>query len=297
MLVGLAYLPDITSQFADLLGLGRCRTATHSILFAVLASSLLSTVVARLAGIRLLAAWGLTTFSVLTHVLLDLFQDSDCSPFWPFTTHRFAWPNWLPVEGVGHEALWLGGVCAVLILARALRGWKRSRPPVLRRHDQGPLFLSYGLTGLILTLAVVTHYLCSVRERQLMQARALIQGGRPAEALPLLDHAARWPHEGLQGGVEYARGEAYEGIGDQHRAEQCYLAALRERPDDFWILSDLAVLYASFPESANQRHRRVAPLLARLREHHSNRPELPRIVAKIERRLGLSQTQPVCASP
>jgi hypothetical protein len=300
LLVGLAYLPDIVSQLCDLAGLGRFRTATHSLLFAAAASILLAGPVAGLAGVRLVVALGLVLFSILTHDGLDLFQDPGGYPFWPFSSRCIDLSDHPFGTGLRQEVLWIGGTCAALILAcmlvrLVLRGrGGAARPPggagqgtatPTSANRRGLVWFGYALTAVILVLAAGTHYLCNLRARQLAAAKALVRKGRAAEAFALLDEAEHWPHAGCLGYVDFARADAYRVMGDKLRAEHYYLSSLRKCPDQYWALAELAMLYTTFPEPLEQRRRRVEPVLERLRSGYSGRRDLPGLIARIEQKL------------
>ena len=305
VLVGAAYLPDITAQLASLAGLGRWRTASHSILFAVVAATLLAWPLARLTRISRLAAGMLVLLSVLGHDLLDILAGTDCLPFWPFSSRHIDLPNQSLTNGLAHEVAWFGGACVVLIGARLLIGrwWRRTRaagpesggelPRIGRsRGRRGWVLAGYALTGVILALAAGTHYLYHLRRQQMAAAWKLIWRGRGAEAFPLIEQAQRWPRPGGTGMIDFASAEAYLATGDRERAEQHYLAALRARPENYFILVDLAQFYASAPEPAEVRRQRVAPLVATLRKRYSNWRDLPRRLAQIEDQLNRPTTRP-----
>lgn len=293
LLVGLAYLPDLVSQIGDLMGTGRWRVATHSVLFAFITAILLARPIAAAARLPRLAALALVLFSVLVHQAMDLLQGTDDRPFWPFSSWRADFAGWLPATGLKSEIVWIGGLCAILVAVRWLISrWRGEH----RRQVQDDSLLTaptgrqanvvgWLVTAVFLVLATWTHYLRDIHERQVAAAEALIHAHRPAEALPLLDRAAYWPHVKSPAALDYVRGEAYDAMGDRPRAEQYYLAALRDGAEDIWALADLAVLYATSPEPLEQRRRQVEPLVARLRVHHADHSALPRILARIERKL------------
>lgn len=316
VLVGLAYLPDISAQLVNLAGLGRWRTATHSVLFAGVAAVLLAWPLGRLARMSLAGAWAVVLLSVLGHDLLDLFAGTDCQPLWPFSSRHIDLPNRTPTPGLAHEVAWFGGACAALILARMvirpiLRGRRgallpreasgavlpQNSPdfvsrPVRATGRPGWVLAGYVLTAVVLGLAAGTHYLYNLRRQQMAAAWKLIWKGRGAEAFPLIEQAQRWPGVGGTAMVDFARAEAYLATGERERAEQHYLAALRERPEDYYILVDLAQFYASSPEPAGVRRQRVEPLVATLRNRYSNWRDLPRRLEKIEAQLNKSTTRP-----
>lgn len=316
VLVGLAYLPDITAQLASLAGLGRWRTASHSIVFAGAAAVLLAWPVARLARMSRAGAGALVLLSVLGHDLLDILAGTDCRPFWPFSLRQIDLPNRSMANGLAHEVAWFGGACAALVVVRMLIGrwWRRKRGAfvsgeaggeTLRREDGGGnlapagrpagrrmwVLAGYVLTGAVLALAAGTHYLYHVRQRQMAAAWKLIWRGRGAEAFPLIEQAQRWPRPGGTGMIDFAWAEAYLATGDRERAERHFLAALRERPENYFILVDLALFYATAPEPAEVRRQRVEPLVATLRKRYSNWRDLPRRLAQIEAQLNRSSTR------
>jgi hypothetical protein len=87
--------------------------------------------------------------------------------------------------------------------------------------------------------------------------------------------------------IELFRGEAYAGAGDRRvRAEQSFLRSIEADPAFFWAVAGMADLYASSDRPLDERQRQVAPYLARLRQDFAGHPALPRVLARIERKLG-----------
>ncbi len=298
-LVGLAYLPDLLAQLGTLAANGGWRTATHSVLFAAAAALLLAWPLARLTGISAGRAGLLVFFSVGLHDLLDLLQGTDCRPFWPFSHRHINLPDRHLPAGMLGEVVSYGGIAGLLILARMLAVRLKRKQPASAGAPTGRfapprawMMAGYGLTAAVLLLAAGTHYLRDVRRQQFETALALIRDRRPAEALPLLDEARKWPHVSNPARVHFARAEAYLRMGDRTCAEQYYLAALDEGPDDFWVLADVAIFYASSQEPLEVRRRRVEPLVATLRERFATWRDLPRVLAKIDAKLNQRASPP-----
>jgi membrane-bound metal-dependent hydrolase YbcI (DUF457 family) len=300
LLVGLAYLPDLVSQIGDLVAADRWRLATHSMLFAFLAAVFLAWPVAAWSRRSRIFAFALALFSVLTHQLMDLLQGTDDRPFWPFSGWRADYQGWAAISSLKSEVVCFGGFCLVLLLARWFivrwhrEFWQRGQPDLSPQSPGGRGLRSLGwvLTAVFLVLAAGTHYLRDLRVQQVAAAELYIHQHRPAEALACLDRAARWPRVISQAGLDYIRGEAYDEMGDRPRAEQYYLAALRGDRDSLWMLADLAVLYATSSEPLELRRQKVEPLVARMRAHHAQDTALPRILAKIDRKLAAPATRP-----
>jgi len=132
---------------------------------------------------------------------------------------------------------------------------------------------------------VVTHSLRDAREAQLEIGRTLVEGGTYQAGLEALARAEPWPSTTKPGRIDYARAEAYAGLGERQRAENYYLRAYRADRTYFWVVADLALFYASSSEPVAERRRLAAPYMNQLRTEFAGHPDLPGILARVERKL------------
>lgn len=287
-LVGLAYLPDILAQLAKLAYVAPWRTVTHSLLFGVAASLVLASPLARLAGLPFRAGLLIAGLSIGLHQGLDVLQGTDGRPFWPFSHRHVDLPDGLFPSGLSREVLFFGCACgAVVGLWAVLR--RRQPSPAAPPEPTSPryrrlMWLGHATTAAVLLVAAGTHGLREMRERQLAQAWSLIRDHRPEEAFTFLEKADRWPYVGA-GYTDYARAEAYERMGRRDQAEGCYLRSWNANPTNFWVTADLALFYASSSEPLEERRRKAAPYIARLRQQFPRRVELPGILERLDRKL------------
>jgi membrane-bound metal-dependent hydrolase YbcI (DUF457 family) len=279
-LVGLAYLPDVVTQVGLWIGYGSAKLAGHSVPLGLLAGLLIGIVWARLSGgsPRLLSA--LAVGSILFHDLLDLLQDTDRAPFWPITER---------VIGSGLLALpnRLSGELMIFGLPYALyEGWRylrrRSTARSGRRPSSGLIWAGRGLVIMLLLSAVAVQRVRGDRRRQMNLAERLLRSGQFAEALTAADAADRWPSPANPGRADIVRGEAYEGLGDNARAEMFYLRAYQSDPENFWAVADLAEYYASHGTAA-ERRQRSAPYVEELRRRFSGNRSFHAVLDRVER--------------
>ena len=144
--------------------------------------------------------------------------------------------------------------------------------------------------GIVVLAALVTHSLRDQREAQLDRGRTLVEQGAYQAALEALARAEPWPSPTKPGRIDYARAEAYAGMGDRQRAEVYYLRAYRADRTYFWVVADLALFYASSDLPVAERRRLAAPYLRRLRSEFAGNPALPEILARVERKLAASRS-------
>jgi hypothetical protein len=86
-------------------------------------------------------------------------------------------------------------------------------------------------------------------------------------------------------------------MGDRRHAETYYLRACRADRTYFWAVADLALFYASSDEPVAERRRLAGPYLNRLRTEFAGYPPLPETLARVERKLALSQPGEAPDSP
>ena len=286
--VGLSYVPDIAAQLGTFAGVSDAGAVAHSAGFALGFSVIVAGFAARFAGVRPGRAFALVFLVVGLHVLMDVLQATNRVVWWPFSprTVRLASP-WLPPSGWG-EGLLFGGLFGLFVLLRFLWRRRRGRIPMrpVVRHGRRER-VGHLLTGLIFVLAGGTHALRSIRAGQFDRGQERLARRDFAGALAAFRRAEGWPGAGKPGRIDYGKAEAYLGLGDRARAERYYLASLRADPDYFWALADLAVFYASTDEPVAVRRVRVRPYLERLRTDFADHPRLPRVMARVRRRLAV----------
>ena len=281
--VGLAYLPDVAPQLASLAGLPNARVATHSLLFAIVATPLAAMVLARVGSISLLRAMVVSVVSIVTHDLLDLLQSTDRRPWWPLSDRVITLDlQIIPVNSRLELLVFAGAFCLVAV-GWAIFGRDRSRAESATRPRMR--WLSYGLTAGILLCASGTHYFRDVRQSEADRVLALLAEGKIEAAVSLLETAERWPTGGKPGRLDYAVAEALRLRDDRDGSEYYYLRSCQANPSYFWAVADLAVLYASSDGPVAERRLKVEPYVRRLREDFADHEGQARVLAKIERKL------------
>ncbi|MFQ5495000.1 MAG: metal-dependent hydrolase [Phycisphaerae bacterium] len=310
IVVGLAYLPDIVHQAGLLIGVADLRVVTHSILFAVVASVPLSWSLVKIAAIRPRGGYLISVLSILGHDALDLLQATDRRPLWPLSGQPIGLElNLIPVNSYQEAAVFGGMFCLFAVSWRLARHGRRhtsvtrrtdprrdADPPVASAHyvasgrdrsahGAASVWIGRVLVALVVVAASVTHYLRSVRQLDLERARGLVVDRDFQDALATIDRADHWPSTAHPGRLDYLRAEAYLGLGDRRLAERYYRRSVEANPSYFWALADLVVFYASSPGPPEARRRRMSPYLVRLQARFADHRALPRILAKIQRRI------------
>jgi membrane-bound metal-dependent hydrolase YbcI (DUF457 family) len=280
VLVGLAYLPDIVGHGSRLLGFSDWRPASHSVPFALLATAALAPVLAWAFEIGHGRAAAIVFGSVMGHDILDFLQGSDRVLGWPLLDQRVHLRyNVIPENAVG-EAFAFSVAFVVFLAARvwvgktsALGGWRRG-------SWRGGV-----VAGLILLAAVASHVSKSLRDREVDTVEHLIRSHEYAEALRHLDHLRHWPTLRRSSEVDRLTARALLGKGDRAAAEARLLAAERAAPNDYRLVAELALFYASSDAPADERQRRVAPYQTRLEQEFAERRDVDRVLAQVEERL------------
>jgi membrane-bound metal-dependent hydrolase YbcI (DUF457 family) len=288
LLIGLAYVPDITRQGLDLLSVRGSGIATHSLLFALLASASLGLAVTWATSLDPRASIALTFVSITIHDLLDIAQATDRQLFWP-------WSTWQVTLGLPEifttpsaELVGYGSLFGIFLLGRAALGRSRKTSGTQGRSiapqaaSATVTWTAWAIIVVIMLAAGGTHYLRDRRERQLELARTLAEAGDYRAVFDALDGSDRWPAVAKPGRSAYIRGLAYEGLGDRKGAEHWLVEAHRSDPAYFWALADLAALYASGDEPSADRRRRVAPYLHQLETDFSTHPALSLTLEHVE---------------
>jgi membrane-bound metal-dependent hydrolase YbcI (DUF457 family) len=278
-LVVAAYVPDIAGQLAARFGAASARTATHSVLFALLAGPLLASLAARaMPALAFAGRAALVTGSILLHDLLDMFQSTDRMPFWPFSHAIVGSERAIIPSSMAGELLTIGLPAAALATVVL---WQRAR-----RHDAPPVSaVDYTLAAAILAVALAVHAVRDRREDDVARAEALLEARQFPAALDALAVADRWPSPAKPGRVDYLRAEAYAGLGNRSEAERLYQRSYQHAPDYFWVVADLADFYAAGDGPRAERERRAAPYVSRLRSSFPEHPALADALERIDRHL------------
>ncbi len=287
--VALAYLPDVTGQLILVAGWSEARAMSHSVLFAIVASGAIAPALARMVQCSPRRVFVLALVSVLVHDLLDLAQATDRMLWWPLS-RRHVVLGFAPIPTEpSREALVFGFLFAVFLgcrrVAASVTAGRGPQPPPPSDPPTPLAWVGRGAIVLIMLAATLTHYLRATRERQLEDARTLLETRSYQRALETLDQAERWPSTAKSGRIDYVRAEAYAGIGDRQRAESHYLRAYHADPTYFWAVADLALFYASSDAPLAERRRLIAPYLHRLKSEFTDHWDLPRTLATLERKL------------
>jgi tetratricopeptide (TPR) repeat protein len=237
-------------------------------------------------------------FCLWAHDVLDLLHGTDRRPWWPLS-ERAVGVLWEQMDwGLNGELLLFGSGFALFLLVRGVSlRWRR--PDGRARQAPQPassrrlILLGHVMTTLILLCAAGTHYARGVRERQFDAAEALLARHDYPGALAALDEADRWPSTAKPGRTDYLRAEACLGLGDRARAEEHYIRSCRADPAYFWALADLTVFYATSDAPLDERRRRTAPYVKRLRRDFAGHEGLPGLLQRLERRLAAPVPRPV----
>src|SRR5262249_13061674 len=152
-----------------------------------------------------------------------------------------------------------GVLCALVFVAFAAWRVRTGRGlGVLTAASPDSTALRWSTRGFVVALllaAMATRALRGRHERQLEDAKQLVDAGRYSEALATVDRADGWPQATRPGRVDLIRADAYLGLGQSRVAESLYLRAYEEDPTNFWAVADLAEYYASSDRPAAERRR------------------------------------------
>jgi len=291
LLVGLSYLPDIVAQVVLFISGGSdIRVGAHAAPCAVAASLVLAPFLARFMGVSRSRMFVVVLICLLIHDVLDLFQATDRTLWWPFSDRRIGSVEPIIPTSPIEEAVLFAVLFLIAFIAHQLIVWfRRDRVQIVARATQNVspyAWLNVAVTSIMMLLAGITHHLRQVREEQFRQAEIYAQEKHAySNALVLLEAADRWPSTTKPGRIDYLRAWTYEQLGDRHRAEEYYLRSDYADPMYFWNLVDLAAFYAVGPEPLPIREQRVAPYVQRLRQDFADHPDFAVELARIAQRL------------
>jgi hypothetical protein len=303
VVVALSYLPDIAAQVLSMVGLVDWSASCHSIVLAAPASCIIAAILHWMFRIRWRRGLLVAFISILLHDVADVLAGGHrLLLWWPISDHLVSFAPHETDLGMTHEVLIFGGAFVTLLAIRWPWLQRRNRSP--RQHERSadrsecfsrPVWISGGITALILFSVLATSYLRNLRERQLQLAWTMINEKQCVSVLGLLDQAERWPSTARSGRIDYARAEACANLGDRKKAEEYYLRSYRADPSYFWTLADLAAFYASSDEPLEIRRRRTAPYLRRLASEFADEKAWPRCLARLKRKLSDPFTRPSAA--
>ncbi len=281
----LAYAPDVCSRALHAAGWSAAHLLCHSLLFAAAFPAFVAFAL-RAAGVPARRFLAVALFSMLAHDVLDFAQATDKAPLWPFSYRAISASPFDIPSGLLAETLLFGGLFLAFLLVRLLLR-RRRRIPVEAPADTSPLARRLKVANTVLLasvalLAVATQSLRDLRERQLESSRALIEGGRYADGLRILEESERWPSPAKPGRADYLRGIASLGSGDRDRAESYLLRSYRADPAYPWVVIDLALLYAESPRPLADRRNLAAPYLETLRRDFGWRKEAREAASRVE---------------
>ena len=274
LVVVLAYLPDIAAQLLQTAGVSSVSRLTHSLGFALLSAPAVGWLMGRFRLARPAVATLVALVSVVLHIVLDLLQGTDRAALWPLSSRRFDLGFALIPSSLGGELVAVSLVVgAVLVVSHA-----RGRDFTAIKVSVVPALC----VALVLGLAVATHVLRDVRDRQLRLAKWLTEQRHAyTVALEVLDEAERWPSPAKPGRVDYLRAQCFDRLGDRPRAEHHYLQSYAADPSYFWLLADVALFYASGPEPVAVRRLAAAPYVGRLTQRYSRHPETAKVLGRL----------------
>jgi membrane-bound metal-dependent hydrolase YbcI (DUF457 family) len=284
LMVVFAYIPDVIGHGLLLCGVVTGPLWAHSVVVALPAVIMLGAVLSTLLRVAVAPVTALAALSVLIHIALDLLNGTTRAPWWP-VADQWVELRWTPLpDDPLNESIYFGGASLVF-----LAGWWMRRQSAATKSPPTPTdaavrfrLAGYASVIAIVAAAAIVHVLRGVRQSQLVGARATALAGDHAEALRLAESAARWPWATGPGGAQYVMAEMLHQSGDRARAEAMYLESCRMGPDRFWPAADLALFYASGPESIAERRRRVDPWRNTLSRRFARHPDLPRMLDKID---------------
>jgi hypothetical protein len=276
--VATSYFPDIVTQIGGALGVSYANFYGHQPSVGLAAGILLGLAWSWLAGTPALRAVMIAVGCILGHDLLDEIQATDWA--WSFRLVQNSVFGLSP--RVVSEAIVSARLFALYLAWRVWAGGSGRTPA-----DRTALsrWMPRAIVAVILIAAVGTYVLRAQNERQLNEARRLLEGGRYVEALHMADLADGWPRGNRPGRIDVIRAEAHQHLGHRDLAETLLLRAYKEDPRNFWALADLAECYASSDRPAAERRRLAESRVAELRSRFPRHPSLHNVLVGVEREL------------
>lgn len=275
LMVTLAYVPDVVGEAGMLAGWRSTAVVSHSLLFAIVAAVAIAPLVRRSGGGGT-RGFLLALFSLLAHDAMDILQSPGRAPLWPLP-FRVGIGTWIPASLSGEV-----GVCLVPLICAAVYQYRTSPIRLGTARD----WVALGALGLIGVGAVTASELRDRRERDLRRAYALAESGEYEAALEACASADKWPSPARPGRIDYVSAMAWWGLGQTTTAEQLYLRSYEADPDYIWTVADLAAMYAESDAPLAERRQRAERWLAVLNDRFSEHPARPRLIARVQRRLG-----------
>ena len=238
-----------------------------------------------LARLTFSMAFLISLFSILAHDLLDLIFAPERFFLWPFSNWRSGSDYSLPPLSLTEEILIFGSLyCISWLMYRFWIDKRDSQPPRCNTiRQQYLVWLSRSMVIMIFICAGMIHYLQNIHGEQFQQAKNILQKTKNYPyALALLEEAGSWPYGPAFTWVNYFKAQAFWGLGNTRQAERYYHESLAEDPWNLWSIADLALLYASGKEDAEQRRSRAEPYLKKLRTKYADNPFIKSYLRKIE---------------
>src|SRR5262249_40975056 len=155
-----------------------------------------------------ISAWRaglIALLSILLHDLCDLLQNTDRTPFWPVWNQPVALGRGIIPHDVLGEAILFAGLFAAFLLIRFVIVRRVEQPQGDRAAATPVIWLGRALTLAILLLAVGTHLLRGIRERDLRRAYDALHRGDYAAAIALADSVRPWPGAARPGEIDCLR--------------------------------------------------------------------------------------------
>lgn len=276
--VATSYFPDIVTQIGGALGLSYSNFYGHHPAVGLAAGIVLGAAWSRFTGTPVMRAMAIAVGCILGHDLLDDIQGTD----WAWNFRLVQSPALGLSPRVVSEAIVSAGLFALFL---AWRIWAGASRQTRANRTAFARWMPRAIVAVILLAAVGTYVLRAQNERQVNEARRLLETGRYAEALQMADLADGWPRGNRPGRIDVIRAEAHQHLGHHDVAEKLLLRAYKEDPSNFWALADLAECYASSARPAAERRRLAESRVAELRSRFPRHPSLHGVLVGIEREL------------
>jgi hypothetical protein len=194
VIVALAYLPDIAAQVMSAAGLEACGPVCHSIVLAAPAALAVAALLRWLLHVRWRPGVTVALVSIALHDLFDVLVGHRRLLWWPISGRPVSFASGEAGLSMTSEVLVFGGSLLALLMVRWIWHLRsdRSRQESERIAVQGSrpwqrVWVTGGITALLLLAVAATQYLRDVRERQLDLAWTMISRKQGASALDLLD--------------------------------------------------------------------------------------------------------------